>query len=305
VATIRDYFDRETQSELSVSNTFFFSHGETDRIDVPARLVANFDANATFLALFIPHMPDAAGFIAGLCGHLDRVLSRLNEGPQITLGKSGEVPARKDDLAFAGRVFIYAEDELPGDALHAIGDHLRERGMHLRFRGPEYALAQTAHERPLAFISYDSGDRPIAESLALALSGEHCPVWFDQYAMRLGDPLEGTLLKGIDECLRCIVVLSDRYLANQRWARWEFARIAEREAGAGYALIIPVLSGVTGAQVKEFSPILADRRAIEWNPDPDAIRRIASELSIALFAVGREREREAIAAARRARQPGP
>jgi hypothetical protein len=56
--------------------------------------------------------------------------------------------------------------------------------------------------------------------------------------MRVGDRLEGTLLKGIDDCLRCIVILSERYLANQRWARWEFERIAEREKREVYSLII-------------------------------------------------------------------
>jgi hypothetical protein len=196
-------------------------------------------------------------------------------------------------------VFIYAEDELPADSLEAIGDYLRSRGQHLRFRGPEYARAQTADEHPLAFISYDSGDRQsIAEPLALALGAGDCPVWFDQYAMRLGDRLEGTLVRGIDECLRCIVILSERYLANHRWARWEFERIAEREAREGYSLMIPVRCGVTEAQVKEFSPILADRRSIEWTPEPGAVRRIASDLSITLLAVGRERELASIAAAR-------
>jgi hypothetical protein len=301
VPTIRDYFDREAQSELSVSNTFTFAVGEPETVDVPARLVTSFHVNATFLALFVPHVRDPAGFIAGLCRHLDRILSRLSEGPQITVGRRGERPARRDDLTFAGRVFVYAEDELPEEALREIGDRLRSRGMHLRFRGPEYARAQTAQERPLGFISYDSGDRAsIAEPLALALNAGSCPVWFDQYAMRLGDRLEGTLLEGIDECLRCIVILSQRYLSNHRWARWEFERMAEREARDGYALIIPVRCGVTEAQVKEFSPILADRRSIEWNPDPDAVRRIASDLAITLFAVGRERERDAIAAARAA-----
>lgn len=296
--TIRDYFERETQSALSVSNTFIFEQdGRT--IDVPARLVTNFDANASFLALFVPHVSDPADFIAGVCRHLDRILTRLNEGPEIKVGRHGEAPGRKEDLAFAGRVFVYAEDELNDEALRALGGHLRAGGLHLRFRGPGYALAQNAHERPLAFISYDSSDRDaVAAPLALALAGQHCPVWFDQFAMRVGDRLEGTLLKGIDECLRCIVVLSERYLANQRWARWEFEQIAARETRAGYSLIIPLRCGVTEAQVRDFAPVLASRRSIDWNPDPESVRTIASELSLTLLAVGREQQRAAIAAAR-------
>jgi len=301
VATIRDFFEREAQSEFWVGNRFVFSHGGSQQtIEVPARLVANFDANAKYLALFVPRVSDPGGFVAGLCAHLDPILKRLDEGPTATVGKHGEAPGHKADLAFAGRVFVYAEDELPDDTLQAIAEQLRGRGLHLRFRGPEYARTQTAHERPLAFSSYASSDREaIAEPLALALNSGQCPVWFDQYAMRVGDRLEGTLLKGIDDCLRCIVILSERYLANQRWARWEFERIAEREKREVYSLIIPVRCGVTDRQVQEFSPILADRRAIDWDPDPEAVRRIASDLSLTLLAVGRERERAAVVSTRR------
>lgn len=89
--------------------------------------------------------------------------------------------------------------------------------MHLRVRGPEYARAQTALERPLGFISDDASDRQgIAEPLALALNSGQCPVWFDQYAMRLGDPLEGTLLRGIDECVRYIALVAARAEAPPR-----------------------------------------------------------------------------------------
>ena len=102
--TIRDYFDREARAELSVSNTFIFSNAEQPSIDVPARLVANFEANAKYLALFVPHVSDPAEFVAGVSGHVDRILSRLNEGPAITVGRRGEAPGSKADLAFAGRV---------------------------------------------------------------------------------------------------------------------------------------------------------------------------------------------------------
>ena len=107
--------------------------------------------------------------------------------------------------------------------------------------------------------------------------------------MRPGDPLERTIFKGLEECERCIVILSPRYLENQRWARREFDAIAAREQHEQRALIIPIRCGVTERQVAELSATLAERRSVEW--DPARVDEIASELSVTLLAVGREHER--------------
>jgi hypothetical protein len=291
MATIRDYFETDFSGAVVVDNTFRLEYVPArQEIAVAARLHNDFDANARFLVLYVPRVPHVA-FVRDLGAHVGRMLARLGEGPAFTVGRDGELPAHGSELQFTGRVFVYSEDDLADEDVREVGELFRAHGMYLRFRGPRYAEARSAQERPLGFISYDSSDRDaIAQPLARELAAIHCPTWFDGYAMRAGDRLEPTLLKGIDECVRCIVILSPRYLANNRWARWEFDRIAEREAREQLSLIIPIRCGVSEPQIAEFSPVLAHRRSVDW--DAARVREIASELSVTLLSIGRERERQ-------------
>lgn len=290
MATIRDYFETDFKRDLVASNTFDFTPSAGGQpIAVPVQLHFDFDSNAVFVCFYVPRVPEPVPFIRGVCLHVDRVLA-IGEGRDIKVGKHGELQARSEHLKFVGRVFVYAEDDLPDDQVVGIADALREQGLYLRFRGPAYARARSGFEKPLAFISYDSSDREaVAAPLARALGAIRCWTWFDEYSMRVGDPLERIIMKGLDECERCIVVLSRSYLDNQRWARREFDAIAEREARECRALIIPVRCGVTEQQVAELSPTVAHRRSIDW--DPARIPDIASEISVTLLALGREAER--------------
>ncbi len=290
MATIRDYFDTDFEREFVGSNTFDFELRSNGRlVSVPVELHYDFDANAMFVCFYVPKVPEPLDFIRDICAHVDRVLA-IGEGKEILSGKHGELPARSEDLVFTGRVFVYAEDDLTDEQVAEIKQFLREHGLYFRFRGPGYARARSAFEKPLAFISYDTSDRQaVAAPLAQALAAVRCPAWFDEYSMRAGDPLERTIFKGLEECERCIVVLSPRYLANQRWARREFDVIAEREVREGRSLIIPIRYGVSEQEVADFSATVADRRSIEW--DAARIPKIASEISVTLLAVGREHER--------------
>jgi len=290
MATIRDYFETDFARDFVASKTLRFSCGPDDRlVDVPAELHFDFDANALFVSFYFAAVPDPVALVYAACAQVGHVLT-LRDGRGIRLGKEGELRAAAEDLVFAGRVFAYVENDLADEEIERVAAALRPQGLHLRCRGPRYALARAAFERPLAFISYDSSDRQsVAAPLAQALAAIRCRAWFDEYSMRAGDPLERTILNGLEACERCIVVLSPRYLENQRWARREFDAIAEREARENRALIIPVRVGVTEQQVADFSETIAHRRSIDWNPA--RIADIASEISVTLLAVGREYER--------------
>jgi hypothetical protein len=291
MGTVRDYFDTDFKRDVVETNTFFLELApEGSRFAVPARIHLDFDSNAMFVCVYLPSMPDPIAFFRGLGELVDRLLAKRRNS-DVSFGKADEPLASGADLKFAGRVFVYAEDDLPPDQLPEIAASLRTRDLYLRFRGPQYARARSAHERPLAFISYDSSDRDIvARPLATALAGLRCPTWFDEYAMRAGDDIERHIEKGLNECERCIVVLSERYLANQRWARREFEAISARETHERRALMIPIRHGVTEQQVAQFSRTLADRRSIEWAPE--RVQEIAHDLEIVLKAVGRPDEWE-------------
>lgn len=288
MATARDYFETDFKHEVVANNVFDFQWNADQRlIAVPVQLHYDFDANAVFVCFYLPVIP-APEFVRDICGHVNRVLA-IGEGRDIRSGKHGELQARAEDLVFTGRVFVYAEDDLSDAEIENIADTLRRQGLFFRFRGRRYARERSASEKPLAFISYDSSDRDtVAAPLAQALAAIRCPAWFDEYMMRAGDPIERTIFKGLNDCERCLVVLSARYLENQRWARREFDAIAEREVRENRSLIIPILHGVDKQQVVAFSPVLAHRRSLKW--DPARVSDIASDISVTLRAIGRPHE---------------
>lgn len=288
MATVRDYFETDFKREVVADNIFDFEWKADHRmISVPVQLHYDFDANAVFVCFYLPEIP-APEFVRDICGHVDRVLA-IGQGRDIRAGRHGELQARDEDLVFTGRVFVYAEGDLSDAQVDKIADSLRARNLFFRFRGRRYARERSAFEKPLAFISYDFSDRDaVAAPLARALAAIRCRAWFDEYMMRAGDPIERTILQGLEQCERCIVVLSPRYLENQRWARREFDAIALRETRENRALIIPILYGVNEQQVAVFSPAVAQRRSLKW--DPLRISEIASDISVTLRAIGRPHE---------------
>lgn len=288
MATLRDYFETDFGRDFVVSNGWRFKIGGGEVV-VQVELHLDFDANARFLSCYVPHVLDPVGVIEAVSARIDHAFAMI-EGKGIRVGKHGERQVGAEELVFAGRIFVYGEDELDEATLDRLAASLKARNMALRYRGPSYARERSAFEHPLAFISYDFSDREaVAAPLAHALVAIRCETWFDAYSMRPGDRLESTMMQGLEECERCIVVLSPAYLANQRWARREFEAIADREAREGRALIIPLRCGATQADVDAFSPSLGDRRSLEW--DPRRAAAIASEISITLLAVGRPYEK--------------
>jgi hypothetical protein len=293
VGTVRDYFETDFKRDVVHSNEVTLEWTPTGaRIAIPVRIHLDFDSNALFICFFVPRVPDVHALMKSAVGGLVTRYLDNPSGPTVTLNKEGEAPASVADLKFAGRVFVYAEDDLTDAQLADIDELLRRSHLYLRFRGPRYARARSMRERPLAFISYDSSDRAtVAQPLAGELMQLRCPAWFDDYEMRAGDDIGRSITAGLTECERCIIVLSERYLANQRWARREFDEIMAREAYERRSLIIPIRYGVTTEQIAEFSPMLANRRAIDWNEEHR--RDIALDLSITLFSIAREHEWQA------------
>jgi hypothetical protein len=292
VGTVRDYFDTDFKRDVVAGNEFTVEWTPTGAsIAIPARIHLDFDSNALFICFYVPQVPDLAVLMQqSLVGLVERLLAK-RLGPDVSLNKEGEAPARSVDLKFAGRVFVYAEGDLTDAQLTEVSGLLRARDLYLRFRGPRYAQARSAQERPLAFISYDSSDRDtIAQPLAKELTHLRCPTWFDGYQMRAGDDIERSIVNGLRECERCIVILSERYVMNQRWARREFDEIIARENHERRSLIIPIRHGVTTEHIASFSHTLAHRRAIDW--DAGRVHDIAVDLSVTLLSIAREHEWE-------------
>lgn len=111
------------------------------------------------------------------------------------------------------------------------------------------------------FISHASEDKEeIAHSIAEALKERGFSVWYDEFALKLGDSLRESINRGLAESRFGVVILSKHFF-SKHWPNQELNGLAAIEVG-GEKVILPVWHGVTHADVVTYSPILADRKAV-------------------------------------------
>src|SRR4051794_10944778 len=107
------------------------------------------------------------------------------------------------------------------------------------------------------FVSHATEDKPFAEPLATKLCETH-DVWYDDFVLKVGDSIFESVSRGLRECDYGVVVLSPRFFVK-KWTRAELDGLFALEE-ALHKLILPVWLDVTVAEVRDFSPILADRK---------------------------------------------
>jgi hypothetical protein len=76
------------------------------------------------------------------------------------------------------------------------GDFKEEALTHrheVQFRSAVYVDARSKQEVPLAFIPYDSRDRDVAQGIAIGRQRLMCPVWYDEFALKIGDNLRDSI----------------------------------------------------------------------------------------------------------------
>jgi hypothetical protein len=129
-------------------------------------------------------------------------------------------------------------------------------------------------EKPRAFICHDSRDKDsIAEPIAVQLQRLMCPVWYDQFSLRVGDSLRESIERGLKESSKCILVLTRNFLGNEGWTKREYDSIFTRELVEKQKVILPVWDGILPEDVYRYSPILADRVAVQWSLGAEEVAR--------------------------------
>jgi DNA repair exonuclease SbcCD ATPase subunit len=126
---------------------------------------------------------------------------------------------------------------------------VRERGRLERMQTelsaeyPDYALVEDDDQYDL-FISHASQDKAdFVEPLAEMLSGMGFKVWYDDFVLKLGDSISRAI--------------------DKQWTERELAGLTTREVAGRKKLILPVWHNVIHEDVTEYSPTLADKKAID------------------------------------------
>lgn len=238
-------------------------------VDVEVCLHYDFESNTKFLALYMPTCPNPLNLIF----YILREPKPENIIPISSQFYAGEISKDNtlkknwaSEAVFSKRIFIYGEFELSEEELDKLENFSDKKNVSVKFRGIDYAQSREKTIMPLAFISHDSRDKKlIARPLTEELRKRGCPVWYDEFSLKVGDSLRESIEKGIKECRKCIIVLSKHFLANTGWTKYEFNSIITKEFIEGKNVILPVWDKVIPKDVYEYCPVLADRFGLNWS----------------------------------------
>jgi hypothetical protein len=126
------------------------------------------------------------------------------------------------------------------------------------------------------FISHAAEDKDdLVRPLANALVGKGLRVWYDEFALRLGDSLRRKIDAGLAGSRFGVVVLSHAFFAKN-WPQYELDGLVTREM-TGEQIILPLWHRITKAEVIARSPSLADKLA--RNTADFTIEEIAAEIA--------------------------
>ena len=112
------------------------------------------------------------------------------------------------------------------------------------------------------FICHASEDKDgFVRPLAEALRSHHLEVWYDEFALNVGDSLREAIDRGLAESRYGIVVLSPSFF-RKRWPKRELNGLVAREIAEDRGMILPVWHHVDLDDVVAFSPPLANLLAV-------------------------------------------
>ena len=242
----------------------------------------DFQACCQFIAFYVP----SCSFVVELCHHVIGEFQRaidLRAGTVISSGFTAERITTDAELVFTHRAFLYVEAALADEERFGLEGQARGLGLSLVIRDHQYRDERNKFEKPLGFVCHDSRNKEdIAKPLAVALLGMRCPVWYDEFSLKVGDSLRRSVEKGLKECKRCILIITKNFLSNDGWTKREFDSIFTRELIERSNVILPVWHGVSPEDIYQYSPSLADRLAVKWELGADEVAR---PLAAAMFQV--------------------
>ncbi|MEW8376443.1 MAG: DUF1883 domain-containing protein [Candidatus Thiodiazotropha sp.] len=137
------------------------------------------------------------------------------------------------------------------------------------------SVAKEAREHDV-FISHASEDKDdIVRPLANALVSEGLDVWYDEFALRIGDSLRQKIDRGLSKSRVGLVVLSPSFI-DKGWTNYELDGIVTRTV-TGEQILLPIWHNITKQQVVDFSPSLAGK--VARSTATHTVEEIAKEIS--------------------------
>jgi hypothetical protein len=219
------------------------------------------EENAKYWSFYIPPDTDIS-CIEFLLQQQNVTKCYIQDGdPDQIIGFSNSPERQKlSSFIFTRRIYLYIDDVVNDDvrmSLERLGASL---DFSVLIRDQAYVKKCAELSKPLAFISHDSRDKDtLVRELAIELNRLLCPVWYDEFSLKVGDSLRTNIENGLKEARKCIVVLSPNFLSNNGWGKAEFDSVYTREILEKDNVILPVWHKVGKQEVYNYSPRLADK----------------------------------------------
>lgn len=138
---------------------------------------------------------------------------------------------------------------------------------------PEYENDTREYD---VFISHASEDKEeVVRPLVKALQDEGLVVWYDEFAMRIGDSLRRKIDKGLANSRFGIVVLSKDFI-RKGWTNYELDGIITKSV-SDEQVLLPIWHNLTKKEVLDYSPSLADK--VARNTSSFTVEEIAIEIA--------------------------
>lgn len=300
MATLREYFEtdfNQTRIDFVCSN---------DK-KIQGILLYDFIAHASFIALYISNITNIEDYIKFI-NHFASTrqielttpiritapkLATKNNGDELRLSnREGKEPLVEykfsgghfisaEDLLFTSKYFIYSEHQLNEKDVLKLIEEGKKLKLSIEFRSSDYVKNRMKNEKPVAFISYDYRDRELTRKIANELRGMRCSVWYDEFSIKPGDSLRESIEKGIKECKKCILILSQYYLANNSRAKNEFTSIFTKQIIEAKNVVIPIWLDVKIEDVYAYSPSLLNIAGLKWKDasEDENIRKLYSAIN--------------------------
>ena len=113
------------------------------------------------------------------------------------------------------------------------------------------------------FVSHAWEDKEdFVDEFVEELKKQGLKVWYDTNKLKWGDSMREKIDKGLAKSKYGVVVLSPNYIAEHKyWTKAELNGLFQVENING-KVILPIWHNLTKKQVVEYSPIIADRKAM-------------------------------------------
>jgi hypothetical protein len=303
MAKVRDYFEVDFSHTVKMEVPVQLCARDGSEIQVISRIHLDFSSKALFASFYLDRVysPDE---LVELIDQLDSLWVQGWPGPTnimlpaakvyaagelkidnkdrfaITSTFPGSPSIKHDELHFSGRIYLYFDADLTPEEQLKIKSSIKNNMLDPHFRGVTYAKKRENFQKPLAFISHDSRDKSmIARPIALGLQSNLVPVWYDEFSLPVGAKLREAIEKGIKESKKCILVVTKNFIENDGWTKAEFDSVFTKEIFEKGNVLLPVWHEVTAREVYEYSPWLANIKAVDWNEGTnEVVRKLQREI---------------------------